>query len=156
MNPTSNEPDYDKPAIKIGKINNYGGESLIGYSRLSVIVGDVYEPYSKEIVDFTLSERLPSTGGVRLFTYHNGTLYSITDGLVSTKFSDNPDDRQIKLFNYKSEDQYWEKEEANFERKTVLNTDGTYELYGVIRPMTSISYKGILFVSGQYGNIKYV
>jgi len=156
VNQASNEPDYDKPAIKIGKINNYGGESLIGYSRLSVIVGDVYEPYSKEIVDFTLSERLPSTGGVRLFTYHNGTLYSITDGLVSTKFSDNPDDRQIKLFNYKSEDQYWEKEEANFERKTVLNTDGTYELYGVIRPMTSISYKGILFVSGQYGNIKYV
>jgi hypothetical protein len=148
-------PEYSSPYIRVGKLNNYAGESLCGFSSINFITGTVYEPISKKIEDFTLTTRLSSTGGVRLFNYHNGTLYSITDGIVSYKLSDNPDDRQIKLFTYKSDEEYWDYEEAGFERKYVYNPDGTYQLYGVVRPLTSISYKGILYVSGQYGNIKY-
>jgi hypothetical protein len=148
--------DYEVPIIKIGKLNNYAGESLVGFSRLSFVTGAVYSPISNKIEDFTLSTKLPSTGGVRLFTYHNGTLYSVTDGIVSYKLSDSPEDRQIKLFTYNSNEDFWIEEEANFERKTINNSDGTYQLYGVVRPLTSISYKGVLYVSGQYGNIKNV
>jgi hypothetical protein len=126
----------------------------VGYSRLSFVTGAVYQPYSVEIRDFNLSHRLPSTGGVRLFNYHNGTLYSITDGIYLNKFSDSMDDKQIKLFTYKSDENYWENEAASFERRIVNNPDGTNDVYGVIRPLTSVSYKGILFVSGQYGSIK--
>lgn len=154
INGSATNVDYDKPTIKIGKINNYSGESLVGYSRLSFVTGAVYDPLSVEIRDFNLSHRLPSTGGVRLFNYHNGTLYSVTDGIYLSKFSDSMDDKQIKLFTYKSDENYWENESASFERRVVNNPDGTVEIYGVIRPLTSVSYKGILFVSGQYGSIK--
>lgn len=148
--------DYEVPVIKFGKLNNYAGESLVGFSRISFVTGTVYPPINNKIQDFTLSTKLPSTGGVRLFTYHNGTLYSVTDGIVSYKLSDSPEDRQIKLFTYNSNENFWTEEEASFERKIINNTDGTYQLYGVVRPLTSISYKGVLYVSGQYGNIKNV
>lgn len=154
INISNQNYDYDKPTIKIGKINNYSGESLVGYSRLSYIIGEVNEPLSVEVKDFNQSYSLPSAGGVRLFNYHNGTLYSITDGIYSNKFSDSLDDKQIKLFTYKSDENYWENEPASFERKIINNSDGSYDVYGVIRPLTSASYKGILFVSGQYGSIK--
>ena len=154
-NPNSVLPEYSSPYIRVGKLNNYAGESLCGFSSINFITGAVYEPINKKIEDFTLTTRLSSTGGVRLFNYHNGTLYSITDGIVSYKLSDNPDDRQIKLFTYQSDEEYWAHEEAGFERKYVYNPDGTYQLYGVVRPLTGISYKGVLYVSGQYGNIKY-
>jgi hypothetical protein len=155
-NANSTTSDYEVPLIKFGKLNNYAGESLVGFSRLSFVTGAVYSPISNKIQDFTLSTKLPSTGGVRLFTYHNGTLYSVTDGIVSYKLSDSPEDRQIKLFTYNSNEDFWIEEEASFERKTINNSDGTYQLYGVVRPLTSISYKGVLYVSGQYGNIKNV
>lgn len=153
---TATTADYEVPLIKFGKLNNYAGESLVGFSRISFVTGAVYSPISNKIQDFTLSTKLPSTGGVRLFTYHNGTLYCTTDGIVSYKLSDSPEDRQIKLFTYNSNEDFWIEEEASFERKTINNSDGTYQLYGVVRPLTSISYKGVLYVSGQYGNIKNV
>ena len=87
-------------------------------------------------------------------TYHDGTIYSVTDGFISNKVNANPDDRQCNLFRYDSTHQAWLKEELTFERKQIFNTDGTYSLLGVVRPLSTISYKGVLYLSGQYGNIK--
>ena len=92
-------------------------------------------------------------GGVRLFNYHDGTIYGIADGFESNKVSENPDDRQSKVFYYKSDAESWFVEDVNFERKKIFDNTGNYTLYGVIRPLTAISYKGKLFLSGQYGNI---
>ena len=78
----------------------------------------------------------------------------MTDGFDSNKVNINPDDRQAKIFQYDSTMESWINENLTFERKKIFNNDGTYNLYGIVRPITAISYKGLLFMSGQYGNIK--
>ena len=151
---TSNAYDYDHPYIQFGKLNNDAGDSLVGYSDVSFIIGEAYEPTNSKVIDFNQSVVLPSTGGVRLFTYHDGTLYCATDGFISDKISENPNDRQSKIFYYNSNAESWFLEDITFERKKVFDNAGNYTLYGVIRPLTAISYKGKLFLSGHYGNIK--
>ena len=154
LDPTANSYDYDHPYIQFGKIDNNAGDSLVGFSKLSFIIGETYSPINNKIIDFQQSAFLPSTGGIRLFTYHDGTLYCATDGFESDKISDNPNDRQSKIFYYKSNTESWALEDISFERKKIFDNSGNYTLYGVIRPMTMISYKGKLFLSGHYGNIK--
>jgi hypothetical protein len=154
LDPNANSYDYDHPYIQFGKLNNDAGDSLVGYSDVSFIIGETYEPTNCKVIDFNQSVVLPSTGGVRLFTYHDGTLYCATDGFISEKISDNPNDRQSKIFFYNSNAESWFLEDINFERKKVFDNAGNYTLYGVIRPLTAISYKGKLFLSGHYGNIK--
>ncbi len=151
---TSTIADYDKPFIKFGKLDNNSGDSLFGYSYVSFIIGESYPPVKTKTIDFNLISKLPSTGGVRLFTYHDGTLYCSTDGYQSSKFADNPDDRQSKLFYYKSDSESWFREEITFDRKKIFDNTGAYDLLGVVRPLTAISYKGRLFLSGHYGSIK--
>ena len=126
---------------------------MVGYSGVSFIIGETYVPTNCKVVDFNQSVKLSSTGGVRLFTYHDGTLYCATDGFISDKISENPDDRQSKIFFYKSDSESWYLEDINFARKKIFDNAGNYNLYGVIRPLTAISYKGKLFLSGHYGNI---
>ena len=146
--------DYDKPFIKFGKLENDLGDSMFGYSYVSFIVGESYPPVKTKTIDFNLVSKLPSTAGVRLFTYHDGTLYCATDGYQSSKFADNPDDRQSKIFYYKSDSESWFQENITFERKKIFDDTGAYDLLGVVRPLTAISYKGRLFLSGHYGSIK--
>lgn len=153
LDANANAFDYDHPYIQFGKLRNDAGNSLVGYSKISYIIGSTYEPTNCKIIDFNQSVKLPSTGGIRLFTYHDGTLYCATDGFISDKVSENPDDRQSKVFYYKSDAESWFVEEVNYERKKIFDNTGNYTLYGVIRPLTAISYKGKLFLSGQYGNI---
>lgn len=74
--------------------------------------------------------------------------------LILIKFNVNPDDRQAKIYQYDSTTESWINENLTFERKKIFNNDGTYNLYGIVRPITAISYKGLLYMSGQYGNIK--
>ena len=100
--------------------------------------------------------KLPSTGGVRLFTYHDGTLYCATDGFISSKLSENPDDRQGKIFYYDSNSETWFLEDVPFDRKKIFDNAGNYDILGIVRPLTSLSYKGRLFLSGHYGSIKTV
>ena len=154
LDPNANSYDYDHPFIQFGKLNNDAGNSLVGYSDISFIIGEKYEPTNVKTIDFNQSVVLSSTGGVRLFTYHDGTLYCATDGFISDKISDNPNDRQSKIFYYNSTAESWFLEDVTFERKKVFDNTGNYTLYGVIRPLTAISYKGKLFLSGHYGNIK--
>jgi hypothetical protein len=154
LDPNSNSYDYDHPFIQFGKLNNDAGDSLVGYSNISFIIGETYQPTNCKVIDFNQSVVLPSTGGVRLFTYHDGTLYCATDGFISDKISENPNDRQSKIFYYNSNAESWFLEDITFERKKVFDNAGNYTLYGVIRPLTAISYKGKLFLSGHYGNIK--
>jgi hypothetical protein len=154
LDSTANTFDYDHPFIQFGKLNNDAGDSLVGYSDISFIIGSTYAPTNCKVIDFNQSVVLPSTGGVRLFTYHDGTLYCATDGFISNKISDNPNDRQSKIFYYNSNAESWFPEDITFERKKVFDNTGNYTLYGVIRPLTAISYKGKLFLSGHYGNIK--
>ena len=153
LDSTANSYDYDHPFIQFGKIDNNAGDSLVGYSKVSFIVGETYVPTNCKVIDFNQSVKLPSTGGIRLFTYHDGTLYCATDGFISDKISENPDDRQSKIFYYKSDSESWYLEDINFDRKKIFDNAGNYNLYGVIRPLTAISYKGKLFLSGHYGNI---
>jgi len=152
--PTLTDNDYDKPYIRFGKINNYGGDSIFGYSKISFAVGEAYEPSTKEVYDFSHTHELKSTGGVRLLTYHDGTLYSITDGFDGSNLNDNPDDRQAKLFTYNSDSESWIQSDLPFDRKKSFNSDGSYDLLGIVRPVDAISYKGTLYLSGQYGSIK--
>ena len=153
LDSTANSYDYDHPFIQFGKIDNNAGDSLVGYSKVSFIIGETYVPTNYKVINFNQSVKLPSTGGVRLFTYHDGTLYCATDGFISDKISENPDDRQSKIFYYKSDSESWYLEDINFDRKKIFDNAGNYNLYGVIRPLTAISYKGKLFLSGHYGNI---
>ena len=154
LDSTANSYDYDHPFIQFGKIDNNAGDSLVGYSKVSFIIGETYVPTNCKVIDFNQSVKLPSTGGIRLFTYHDGTLYCATDGFISDKISENPNDRQSKIFYYKSDSESWYLEDINFERKKIFDNAGNYNLNGVIRPLTMISYKGKLFLSGHYGSIK--
>jgi len=154
INPDKVVNDYDKPHIRIGKVSTSNQNSLFAFSKLSYIVGENYDPLSVKVFDFHHEQQLQTAGGVRMFTYHDGTIYSITDGFISNKVNENPDDRQCNLFKYDSTYQTWLKEDITFERKQVFNTDGTYGLFGIVRPLSTISYKGVLYLSGQYGNIK--
>ena len=114
--------DYDAPKIKIGKLSAENDESLFGYTKLRFIAGETYNPTSKKILQLHNTVRFPSAGGVRVLTYHDGTLYAVCDGITSNKISDNPDDRQIKIFKYDSTNEIWKKEEAQFIRKIDSNT----------------------------------
>lgn len=144
--------DYDRPFIKIGKLNPTNDQSYFGYSKLRFIAGENYEPTSKKIMNFHNSWRMPSAGGIRILTYHDGALYAISDGLVTNRMSDNPDDRQIKLFVYNSEKEIWTKEDAQFARKIDTNSG---DILGVVRALTAKSFKQSFYLSGQYSSIKY-
>jgi len=144
--------DYDAPKIKIGKLSSENDDSLFGYTRLRFIAGGVYNPTSKKILELHNTTRFPSAGGVRVLTFHDGALYAVCDGMNTNKISDNPDDRQIKIFKYDAANETWEKEEAQFIRKIDSNTG---DILGIIRAMTAKSYNQSLYLSGQYGSIKY-
>ena len=148
--------NYSKPYIRFGKIDGAGGNSLFAYSKLSFIVGENYAPVTKKITPFYDAQKLTSTGGVRMFSYHDGTIYCATDGFDSNNVNVNPDDRQSKVFSFDTESSSWAKNDIAFERKQIFNDDGTYNLYGIVRPLNMISYKGLLYLSGQYANIKVI
>lgn len=148
--------NYSKPYIRFGKIDPNGGNSLFAYSKLSFISGETYEPVVKKITPFYDAQKLTSTGGVRMFSYHDGTIYCATDGFDSNNVNVNPDDRQSKVFSFDTESSSWTKNDISFERKQIFNDDGTYNLYGIVRPLNMISYKGLLYLSGQYANIKVI
>lgn len=154
LNPESTVANFNRPFIKFGKINGEIENSLFAYSKMKFLAGDVYPPIQKETQAFHLSQKLPSTGGVRMFSYHDGTIYCATDGYDSNNVNINPDDRQAKLFYYNTNESFWNKSDATFERNQVFNSDGTYRLLGLVRPLNMISYKGILYLSGNYQNIK--
>ena len=156
IQPTLNIEDYDKPYIRFGKISNDAGNSMFGYQKISYIFGQAISPVNVKTIDFNQSVKLPSTGGVRLFTYHDGTLYCATDGFISSKLSEDPDDRQGKIFYYDSNSETWFLEDVPFERKKIFDSSGNYDILGIVRPLTSLSYKGRLFLSGHYGSIKTV
>jgi len=146
--------DYDKPYLKFGKLNNYADNSMFAWSKIAFAFGESLPPTTTKVVDFSVNSRLQSAGGIRLFSYHNGTLYCVTDGIISTKVSDNPDDRQAKAFKLDTDTKTWKFDQSILQRLQIDNQDGSYELYGIIRPVSVISYKGCLYLSGQYGNIK--
>lgn len=154
IDPNKYAETFNKPYIRFGKISNNAGNSLFAYSKMSFAVGSSLEPINKKIYDFNHSQRLPSSGGIRFFTYHDGTIYCMTDGFDSNKVNDNPDDRQAKAFEYDVDTLSWIPQNISFERKQVFNSDGTYDLYGIVRPIMGASYKGSLYISGQYKNIK--
>ena len=144
--------DYDAPKIKIGKLSPENDQSLFGYTRLRFIAGGAYAPTSKKILELHNTTKFPSAGGVRILTFHDGALYAICDGINTNKISDNPDDRQIKIFKYEAANEIWKKEEAQFIRKIDSNTG---DILGIIRALTAKSYNQALYLSGQYGSIKY-
>jgi hypothetical protein len=144
--------DYDAPKIKIGKLTPENDQSLFGYTRLRFIAGGSYAPTSKKILDLHNTTRFPSAGGVRILTFHDGALYAICDGISTNMRFDNPDDRQIKIFKYEASNESWKKEEAQFIRKIDSNTG---DILGIIRALTAKSYNQSLYLSGQYGSIKY-
>jgi len=144
--------DYDAPKIKIGKLSPENDLSLFGYTRLRFIAGGAYAPTSKKILELRNTTKFPSAGGVRILTFHDGALYAICDGMNTNKISDNPDDRQIKIFKYEAANEIWKKEEAQFIRKVDSNTG---DILGIIRALTAKSYNQSLYLSGQYGSIKY-
>ena len=156
IQPTLDTEDYDKPYIRFGKLSNDASDSMFGYQKLSFIFGQALSPVNVKTIDFHQSVKLPSTGGVRLFTYHDGTLYCATDGFISSKLSENPDDRQGKIFYYDSNSETWFLEDVPFDRKKIFDNAGNYDILGIVRPLTSLSYKGRLFLSGHYGSIKTV
>lgn len=145
---------YNKIYLKFGKLNNYAGDSMFAYSKLCYSLGNSYNPITKETYNFYHVDDFLSSGGVRMLRYHDGTLYAINDGIDSTKLNDNPDDRQVKIFKYDSTSESWQNDTLAFDRVRSYNNDGSYDILGIIRPIDAISYKGKLYISGQYGSIK--
>ena len=156
LNPDIVENNYNKQFIRFGKIDSNSGNSLFAYSGMSFYVGEAYSPISKKIFNFKNMQKLSSTGGIRFFAFHDGTIYCATDGFDSNNVNVSPDDRQSKIFAYDVNSNSWSKKDLTFERKQLFNDDGTYNLLGIVRPLNLISYKGLLYMSGQYANIKVV
>ena len=137
-----------KKSLKFGKLDSEDGASEYIYGGLKFTVGNVYSPTKINISDFHMTWRFPSTGGVRQIVHHMGSIYALTDGSITQRKSDNPDDRQMKTFKYDSGREVWISE-TNFHAREIINND----LLGVIRPLTSLSHNGIMLLCGQYGSI---
>ena len=139
-------------SVQDAKLTPTDDDSLFGYTQLRYIAGGTYNPNSKKVLNLHNSWRFPSAGGTRILTFHNGTLYAICDGLNTNRFSDNPDDRQIKIFSYSPDKEIWVKENSTFERKIQTNTG---DILGIVRALTANSFDNAFYLSGQYSSIKY-
>ena len=134
--------------IKLGKIDYSEAASKFIYGHLNFLYGESLSPSTKKIDDFHLTWRFPSTGGVQKLVHHLGTLYALTDGLVTTRLSDNPIDRMSKTFKYIAEKEIWVQEDGVVAREIINN-----DTKGMIRPLLAITHNNILVVSGQYESI---
>ena len=134
--------------IKLGKIDYAEAASKFIYGHLNFLYGESLSPSTKKIDDFHLTWRFPSTGGVQKLVHHLGTLYALTDGLVTTRLSDNPIDRMSKTFKYIAEKEIWVQEDGVITREIINN-----DTKGMIRPLLAITHNNILVVSGQYESI---
>ena len=133
-------------SFAIAKPTNAGPQERT--EEFQFTVGNVYSPTKINTSDFHMTWRFPSTGGVRQLVHHMGSIYALTDGSITQRKSDNPDDRQMKTFKYDSGREVWISE-TNFHAREIINND----LLGVIRPLTSLSHNGIMLLCGQYGSI---
>ncbi len=134
--------------IKLGKIDYSEAASKFIYGHLNFLYGESLSPSTKKIDDFHLTWRFPSTGGVQKLVHHLGTLYALTDGLLTTRLSDNPIDRMSKTFKYIAEKEIWVQEDGVVAREIINN-----DTKGMIRPLLAITHNNILVVSGQYESI---
>jgi hypothetical protein len=134
--------------LKLGKIDYSESASSFLYGHLNFLYGESLAPSIKRVDDFHLTWRFPSTGGVQKMVHHLGTLYALTDGLVTTKLSDNPIDRMSKTFKYQAEKEIWVQEDGVVAREIINN-----DTKGMIRPLLAITHNNILIVSGQYESI---
>ena len=91
-------------------------------------------------------------GDARYIRNINKNVVQIYGKSEFVRMSDNPDDRQIKLFVYNSEKEIWTKEDAQFTRKIDTNSG---DILGVVRALTAKSFKQSFYLSGQYSSIKY-
>ena len=133
--------------FQFGKIDINEPASTWGYSRLKYLTGKVCAPVARNVQDFSLLWRFPSTGGVRTMLNHNGTAWALTDGSYQMRIADNPDDRGSKCFVWLPDKQVFMPEIPPYPRKS----DGT----GVIRPLFGISFRNTLVVGGQHGQLLY-
>jgi len=134
--------------VKLGKVDYSEAASKFIYGHLNFLYGESLSPATKKIDDFHLTWRFPSTGGVQKLVHHLGTLYALTDGLVTTRLSDNPIDRMSKTFKYIAEKEIWVQEDGVVTREIINN-----DTKGMIRPLLAITHNNILVVSGQYESI---
>ena len=140
-----------KRFVKFGKTNIYEDSSTWGWGNLKFLAGAAYPPITREIYDFRLSWRFPSTGGTRVLISHDGTVHALTDGIYLNKIGDNPDDRQMKIWSYQADKEVWKLEGPSPSREPQDS-----ELLGLIRPFDGVSYRGSLIVAGQKGNIRHL
>jgi hypothetical protein len=153
--PLIDEPNFmalptTRRFVRFGKINIYEDASTWGWGNLRFLAGQALAPVTRDIYDFHLTWRYPSTGGVRVLVSHNGTAHALTDGLYVDRLGDNPDDRQIKLWSYQPNAEVWRLESPAPGREA-----RDTELLGLVRPFDAVSFRGSLIVTGQRGNVRH-
>ena len=131
--------------LRFGKTVQNEAASTWSYSRLRYYIGAVVPPVVRDIKDFHVSYRFNSTGGVRKFAEHQGSVWALTDGYYTKRLADNPDDHAFKAWSYYPEQQVWKYEDP----QTSRFTGGS----GIVRPLAATSFKENLIVAGQRGII---
>jgi hypothetical protein len=134
-------------SIRFGKLDLEDPHSVWGWEYIKFKTNDVIAPISITEKDFALSWRFPSTGSVRALLHHDGTPWALTDGIISRKVSDNPDDRAMKAFSYNLENQVWVQEQP----APIRIQNG----YGAIRPLAAVDFNQTLIISAQRGLINF-
>ena len=131
--------------LRFGKTVQNEAASTWSYSRLRYYVGAIVPPVARDIKDFYVSYRFNSTGGVRKFAEHQGSVWALTDGYYTKRLADNPDDHAFKAWSYYPQQQVWKYEDP----QTSRFTGGS----GIVRPLAVTSFKENLIVAGQRGII---
>lgn len=139
--------------IRFGKISPEENVSTWGWGYVQFTVGGTEEeralwsPTKRVINDFSLQQRLPSTGGVCCLLNYQGSAWALTNGISEMKISDNPDDRIAKTFEYVADSDAWRLREPPCPRET--------SGYSLIHPFAAISYYGTMIVTGERSNIRF-
>lgn len=131
--------------LRFGKTVQNESASTWAYNSLRYHVGAVFPPVIRDVKDFHVSYRFNSTGGVRKFVEHQGSIWCLTDGFYTKKIADNPYDHAFKAWSYYPEQQVWKYEDPQ--------PDKFSGGYGIIRPLAAASYKENLLVAGHRGVI---
>ncbi len=131
--------------LRFGKTVQNEASSTWSYSRLRYYIGAVVPPVIRDVKDFAVSYRFNSTGAVRKFAEHQGSVWALTDGYYTKRIADNPDDHAFKAWSYYPEQQVWKYEDP----QTLRFSNGV----GVVRPLAATSFKENLIVAGQRGII---
>lgn len=119
------------------------------YGSLRFLIGHAVPPLTRDIMDFKLMSRLPSSGAAKAFAYSQGALHVVADGMqiLNDRFF-NPDDNMYKCFYLDGNSNTWVPIPTPSNR-LIKNS------YHPVYVYDASGYKNALLHTAEYGNILY-